>query len=46
MTHNWFSFWVNSADHGSSHTWVKDAEIDELENMNNSLAHNFAGLGH
>ena len=39
----WFSFWVNSDKDGR---WVKDAELDELENMNNVLAHNWAGEPH
>lgn len=41
---NWFSFWINSADQRGQ--WVKDAEIDSIENMYRSYAHNFAGLGH
>jgi len=40
---NWFSFWVNSAQWGR---WVQDCELDPLEEMNQVLAHNFAGLGH
>jgi len=40
---NWFSFWINSSRYGN---WVKDCEIDSLENMYKSLAHNFAGEGH
>ena len=28
---NWFSFWINSADQNGR--WVKDAEIDSIENM-------------
>ena len=41
---NWFSFWINSADQNGR--WVKDAEVDSIENMWKSFAHNFAGLGH
>ncbi len=40
---NWFAFWLNVLQGGR---WVKDAEIDSLENMYKSFAHNFAGLGH
>merc|ERR550525_950062 len=40
---NWFSFWVNSARWGR---WLQDCELDPLEEMNQVLAHNFAGLGH
>ena len=38
---NWFSFWINSR-HSSGQEWVKDCEIDSIENMWG----NFAGLGH
>ena len=31
--------------HGTS-GWVQDCEIDSLENMYKTLAHNFAGLPH
>jgi len=41
---NWFSFWINPV--GPNSKWIKDAEIDSLENMYKSEAHNFAGLGH
>lgn len=41
---NWFSFWINSADENGH--WVKDCEIDSIENMWKSFAHNFAGQGH
>ena len=49
---NWYSFWMNcrsvSADGTDNEVegWVKDCEIDSLENMWKSFAHNFAGLGH
>ena len=41
---NWFSFWLNPQD--EHYHWVKDVEIDSIENMWKSFAHNFAGLGH
>lgn len=39
---SWSSFWINSKKNGG---WVKNAEIDTLEDMWGSLSHNFAGEG-
>lgn len=41
---NWFAFWLNPVGPGGA--WIKDCEIDSLENMYQSIAMNFAGLGH
>jgi len=45
---NWFSFWLNSFSPEISpyHSWVPEAEIDMLEEMNKVMGHNFAGFGH
>jgi len=44
MNSNWFSFWLNPRN--AHNQWVQDCEIDSLENMYKSFAHNFAGMGH
>jgi hypothetical protein len=40
---NWSSFWINSMQNNQ---WVKDAEMDMLEYMSGTFAHNWAGEGH
>ena len=39
---NWSSFWVNSMRNWQ---WVQDVELDGLEYMSGTLAHNWAGWG-
>ena len=41
---NWYSFWLNPV--GAGGKWIKDCEIDMLENMYRNMGHNFAGLPH
>jgi len=40
---NWSSFWINSIENWK---WIQDSEMDMLEYLDGTFAHNWAGEGH